>query len=82
MISKEDIFDSIKKRILVMKDINENEVLMESTFESLKFDSLDYIELQVYVQECYVIKIPDQMLYQRTIASIEDAANYIIRHII
>lgn len=81
MILKEDIFDNIKQRILVMKDINESEVLMESTFESLKFDSLDYIELQVYVQESYAIKIPDQLLYQRTIASIEDTANYIITHI-
>lgn len=81
MVSKEDVFGNIKLRILVMMDIDENEVLLESTFESLKFDSLDYIELQVYVQECYGIKLPDQLLYQRTIASIEDTANYIIQHI-
>ncbi|WP_253379096.1 phosphopantetheine-binding protein [unidentified bacterial endosymbiont] len=78
MESRDDIFDSLKQRIMIMKDHNESEVLMESTFESLKFDSLDYIELQVYIQESYAIKIPDQLLYQRTIASIEDAVNYIL----
>lgn len=81
MISKGDIFASIKLRILVMKDIDESEVLLDSTFQSLKFDSLDYIELQVYVQEFYDIKIPDQLLYQRTIASIADTADYILTHI-
>lgn len=79
MVSREDVFDSLKQRILVMKDHDENEVLMESTFESLKFDSLDYIELQVCIQEYYAIKIPDQLLYQRTIASIEDAVDFILK---
>jgi acyl carrier protein len=81
MISDEDIFDNIKHRILMMKDINENNVEMESSFTFLKFDSLDYIELQVFIQECYAVKISDQLFIQRTITSIKDTVNYIITQI-
>lgn len=81
MISDEDIFDNIKHRILMMKDIDENNVEMESSFAFLKFDSLDYIELQVFIQECYAVRISDQLFIQRTITSIKDAVNYITAQI-
>ncbi|EOC9367828.1 phosphopantetheine-binding protein [Enterobacter asburiae] len=72
-----DIFVNIKERILMMKDLNETEILLESTFESLGFDSLDYIELQILTQDLYRIKVPDEIFYQRNIVSIKDIANYI-----
>lgn len=72
-----DIFVNIKERILMMKDLNETEILLESTFESLGFDSLDYIELQILTQDLYRIKVPDELFYQRNIVSIKDIANYI-----
>jgi len=81
MISEEDIFDNIKHRILMMKDINENNVKMESSFTFLKFDSLDYIELQIFIQECYAVKISDQLFIQQTITCIKDTVNYIITQI-
>jgi acyl carrier protein len=78
MILANDIFVNIKERILMMKDLNETEILLESTFESLGFDSLDYIELQILSQDLYGIKLPDELFYQRYIASIKDMVKYII----
>lgn len=72
-----DAFDNIKQRILMMKDVNETEIHAKSTFSSLNFDSLDFIEIQILAQECYDIKIPDELFHQQALVTIDDMVSYI-----
>ncbi|MBS9427125.1 acyl carrier protein [Photorhabdus akhurstii] len=77
MPTQNDIFTKIKNRILVMKDIEEGEITPESSFVSLKFDSLDYVEIQVFVLEMYGISIKAELFSNHSILTLNELTNYI-----
>ncbi|PQQ26406.1 acyl carrier protein [Photorhabdus hindustanensis] len=77
MPTQNDIFTKIKNRILVMKDIEEEEITPESSFVSLKFDSLDYVEIQVFVLEVYGISIKAELFSNHSILTLNELTNYI-----
>lgn len=73
-----NIFNAIKSRILMMKDIAEGDIRMNTTFHSLNFESLDYVEIQVVVLGDYGIKITEEEFSTGTVSSIGDIINLII----
>ncbi|WP_104398501.1 phosphopantetheine-binding protein [Vibrio penaeicida] len=77
MITSVDIFKGIKNRILMMKDIEEEKILFESSFKSLEFDSLDYIETQVYVMSEYGVNIPEEKFSDLSISTIQELSEYV-----
>ncbi|AWK41999.1 acyl carrier protein [Photorhabdus laumondii subsp. laumondii] len=77
MPTQSDIFTAIKNRILMMKDIEEEEITPESYFISLKFDSLDYVEIQVFVLETYGIMLKAELFSDHSISTLDELTNYV-----
>ncbi|WP_323837296.1 acyl carrier protein [Photorhabdus africana] len=77
MPTQSDIFTAIKNRILMMKDIEEEEITPESYFVSLKFDSLDYVEIQVFVLETYGIMLKAELFSDHSISTLDELTNYV-----
>ncbi|MEK9496949.1 phosphopantetheine-binding protein [Photorhabdus sp. P32] len=77
MTTQNDIFTKIKDRILVMKDIEEEEITPESSFVSLEFDSLDYVEIQVFILEVYGISIKAELFSNHSILTLNELTDYV-----
>lgn len=65
--------NAIKNRILMMKDIDEEDITPDLSFVDLNFDSLDYIEMQVVLLSEYGVKIPDEKFSSGEVVTIRDA---------
>ncbi|OWO82568.1 hypothetical protein B5C26_09320 [Photorhabdus luminescens] len=77
MPTQSDIFTGIKNRILMMKDIEDTEITPESSFVSLKFDSLDYVEIQVFVLEVYGIVLNAELFSSHSISTLNELTDYL-----
>ncbi|MCW7548206.1 phosphopantetheine-binding protein [Photorhabdus sp. APURE] len=77
MTTQNNIFTKIKDRILVMKDIEEEEITPESSFVSLEFDSLDYVEIQVFILEVYGISIKAELFSNHSILTLNELTDYV-----
>lgn len=77
----QEIFESIKMRILSMKDIDSESVSMDSSFSFLSFDSLDYVEIQVFILDSYRVSISDELFAHHEIATLEQLVKYVTSNI-
>lgn len=77
MIPKEEIFEKTKVRILFMKDVSGASIDISCPLSTLGFDSLDYIELQIFSQEEYSVKIPDSFFTLTHNVTVGDVVEYI-----
>lgn len=70
------VLDDIKKIIVDIKDIPEEDIKLESNFtEDLDADSLDMVEMLMQLEEKYNIHVPEEDAEQ--IHIVEDLVNYI-----
>nr|WP_241389456.1 MULTISPECIES: hypothetical protein [Serratia]ULG12131.1 hypothetical protein D1p2_00017 [Serratia entomophila]ULG12328.1 hypothetical protein M3p_00030 [Serratia entomophila]ULG12350.1 hypothetical protein M3p_00054 [Serratia entomophila]ULG15958.1 hypothetical protein 591p_00107 [Serratia proteamaculans]ULG18444.1 hypothetical protein Man4p_00127 [Serratia proteamaculans] len=76
-MDSKDIFEGIKKRILLMKDVDKELITRDSSFLSLNFDSLDYVEIQVFTLDCYGVRVDDKLFAKHKIISIEQLVNHV-----
>lgn len=76
-----DVFEAVKTRILSMKDIQADKISMVVSFESLNFDSLDYVEIQVFILDLYRINISDELFIRHEISTLEQLVNYVVSEI-
>ncbi|MCW7762866.1 acyl carrier protein [Photorhabdus luminescens] len=77
MPTQSDIFTEIKNRILMMKDIEDEKITPESSFVSLEFDSLDYVEIQVFVLEAYGIVLKAELFSNHSISTLNELTDYL-----
>lgn len=77
MILKEEIFEKTKVRILLMKDVSGASIDIACPLSTLGFDSLDYIELQIFAQEEYSVKIADSFFTLTRNVTVGDVVEYI-----
>lgn len=75
------IFKEIKEKIFLMKDVSEDKIFYESLFSTLDFDSLDYVEMQIFIFSNYGVRIVDEFFSQQKIISIEQLVNYVKENI-
>lgn len=54
------IFDKIRSIVMEQLGVEEDEVTMETSFESLDADSLDVVELVMALEEEFGLEIPDE----------------------
>jgi acyl carrier protein len=70
------VLDDIKKIIVDIKDIPEEDIKLESSFtEDLDADSLDMVEMLMQLEEKYNIHVPEEDAEK--IKIVEDLVNYI-----
>lgn len=54
------VFEKIRAIVVEQLGVDEEEVTMETTFESLNADSLDVVELVMALEEEFGLEIPDE----------------------
>ncbi|NLC77445.1 MAG: acyl carrier protein [Clostridia bacterium] len=54
------VFEKIKAIVVEQLGVEEDEVTMETSFESLNADSLDVVELVMALEEEFGLEIPDE----------------------
>lgn len=70
------VLDDIKKIIVDIKDIPEDDIKLESRFtEDLDADSLDMVEMLMQLEEKHNIHVPEEDAEK--ILTVEDLVNYI-----
>lgn len=80
-MTSHDVFEAVKMRILSMKDIEADKISMDTSFEILNFDSLDYVEIQVFILDLYHVSISDELFVQHEINTLEQLVNYVVSQI-
>jgi len=70
------VFDELAKIIAEIKDIPEDEIKMESSFEKdLEADSLDIVEMLMLLEERFDIQIPKEAAEK--LKTVGDAVNFV-----
>ncbi|MBQ5959949.1 MAG: acyl carrier protein [Firmicutes bacterium] len=70
------VFDTVKKNIVDILEVNEDEITLESSFsDQMGADSLDLVEIITAMEEEYEIRIPDKDLEGMT--TVGDLVEYL-----
>ncbi|OVE47162.1 hypothetical protein CBW21_15990 [Chromobacterium violaceum] len=77
MLNETQIFDELKALILDMKEIEEDQVQLSSSFEALELDSLDFVEVQVSVKKRYGVDLVSDLFASGKIADMGQLVGYI-----
>ena len=67
------VFEKIKKVVCQQLGISENEVKLETTFEELGVDSLDFFQVVIELEEQFSIQLEDA----ENMKTIQDAVIYV-----
>jgi acyl carrier protein len=70
------VFEKIKGIIVEQLGVEENEVELETTFESLGVDSLDLFQIIIEIEEQFDIQVEEA----EKIKTVEDAVKYVEEH--
>lgn len=73
------VFDRIKAIVVEQLGVDEDEVTMETTFESLNADSLDVVELVMALEEEFGLEIPDEDAEK--LVTVKAAVDYVTQKI-
>lgn len=73
------VFDKIKAIVVEQLGVDEDEVTMETTFESLNADSLDVVELVMALEEEFGLEIPDEDAEK--LVTVKAAVDYVTQKI-
>jgi acyl carrier protein len=70
------VFDTVKKNIVDILEVNEDEITLDSSFsDQMGADSLDLVEIITAMEEEYEIRIPDKDLEGMT--TVGDMVEYL-----
>ncbi|MDK2821057.1 MAG: acyl carrier protein [Clostridia bacterium] len=72
------IFEKIKGIVVEQLSVDESEITMDTSFESLNADSLDIVELIMALEEEFDLEIPDEDAEK--LNTVGAAVNYIKEH--
>ncbi|HHW07990.1 MAG TPA: acyl carrier protein [Clostridia bacterium] len=73
------VFEKIRAIVVEQLGVEEDEVTMETTFESLNADSLDVVELVMALEEEFGIEIPDEDAEK--LVTVKAAVDYVTQKI-
>ena len=77
MTIQTDILSFLKNLVIEMKDIEEEAVKGNSSFEDLELDSLDFVEVQVGVKKHYGVDLTPDLFASGTINNLDQLSGYI-----
>jgi len=70
-----DVFAKVKELVLARFSLEEDDITLETTFESVGADSLDIVELIMEIEEEFGIEIPDEDMKKMT--TVGDMVEYL-----
>ncbi|NLX89489.1 MAG: acyl carrier protein [Syntrophomonadaceae bacterium] len=70
------VFEELKKIIVEIKDIPEDQITLESSFaDDLEADSLDIVEMLMLLEERFDIQIPEEAAEK--MKTVQDVIDYV-----
>ncbi|MGI6469263.1 MAG: acyl carrier protein [Syntrophomonadaceae bacterium] len=70
------VFEELKKIIVEIKDIPEDQITLESSFaDDLEADSLDIVEMLMLLEERFDIQIPEEAAEK--MKTVQDVVDYV-----
>ena len=73
------VFETVKKIIVEVKGIEEDQIQLESRFEEdMEADSLDVVEMIMMLEEEYEFEIPEEVAEK--LKTVKDVVDYIEQH--
>lgn len=78
MTNVKSVFNVVRDLILELKDIDEGDVTLDTTIESLSLDSLDFVEMQVVVQKKIAVVLDPESFAGHKISSLRQLCEYIV----
>jgi acyl carrier protein len=70
------VFEELKKIIVEIKDIQEEQITLESSFaDDLEADSLDIVEMLMLLEEKFEIQIPEEAAEK--MKTVQDVVDYV-----
>ena len=70
MSNVESVFEVVRDLILEVKDVDDNDVTLDTSIEALSLDSLDFVELQLVVRKRVGVALDPQAFANRKIATL------------
>jgi acyl carrier protein len=70
-----DVFAKVKELVLARFSLEEEDLTLETTFESVGADSLDIVELIMEIEEEFDVEIPDEDMKKMT--TVGDMVEYL-----
>ena len=77
MTTVEDVLSFLRTVITEMKDVEEDEIQLESRMEDLALDSLDYVEIQLAVKKQYGANVAQTDFVKDGIKTIGDFCAFV-----
>ncbi|NIE75731.1 acyl carrier protein [Pantoea sp. Ap-967] len=78
MTSIDSVFTIVRDLILDLKDVDESDVTLDTNIESMEFDSLDFVEMQVVVQKKIGVAINPDSFVTRKIATLRQLCEFVV----
>lgn len=77
MTTVEHVFAVVRDLILELKDVDEDAVTLDTHIESMEFDSLDFVEMQVVVQKKIGVALDPDSFARRQIATLRQLCEFV-----
>lgn len=81
MTNANDVFDIIRELILDLTDVEENDVTLETTIESLSLDSLDFVEMQVVIKKKISVALVPESFANSNISTLRQLCEFIVEQL-
>lgn len=78
MSNVESVFEVVRDLILEVKDVDDNDVTLDTSIEALSLDSLDFVELQLVVRKKVGVALDPQAFANRKIATLRQLCEYVV----
>jgi len=77
MTSANSVLLFLKGVITEMKDVEEDDIGMESTLAEIALDSLDYVEIQLAVKKQYSVDVSQNAFLDGSIKTMQDFCSFV-----
>ena len=81
MTDVNNVFDIVRELILELKDVEENDVTLETTIESLSLDSLDFVEMQVVIKKKISVALVPESFTNSNISTLRQLCEFIVEQL-
>lgn len=78
MTTVDQVFDTVRALILDLKDVDESDVQLDTSIESMEFDSLDFVEMQVVVQKKIGVALTPDAFANRGITTLGELCEFVV----
>jgi acyl carrier protein len=80
-ITVESVVEFLKNAVMDLKDIEPEDLSMDTELESIQLESLDYVDIQVNIQKTYKVAILSDLFVSRQVTTIGQLAAYIVAEV-